>query len=66
MFKGHLEGESISIASIWELSPEDHEKLLIQFGKKEAEIKQTPVPKEVKGADVEELDPAANDDSSGN
>jgi|GEM_PF-5686859 hypothetical protein len=35
-------------------------------GKKKPEIKQMPAPYEVKGADVEELDPAANDDSSGN
>jgi len=30
------------------------------------EIEQTPVPREVKGAEVEELDTAAADDSSGN
>jgi hypothetical protein len=38
---------------------------LIQYGKKEPEIKQAPVPREVKGAEVEELDSAAFDDSSG-
>jgi hypothetical protein len=54
--------ESIRIASIRELSPEEHEHLLIQFGKKEPEIEQTPAPREVKGAEVEELDPAANDE----
>jgi len=58
--------ESIRIASIRELSPEDHEDLLIQFGKKKPEIEQTPAPREVKGAEVEELDTAAADDSSGN
>ncbi len=65
IFDGHSASESIKIASIRELTPEDHEYLLIQYGKKEPEIKQTPVPKEVKGAEVEELDPAANDETSG-
>jgi hypothetical protein len=62
LFKGQFDGESIRIASIRELSPEEHEYLLIQFGKKEPEIRQTPVPKEVKGAEVEELDPDAKRD----
>ena len=66
VFKGHMDNESIRIASIRELSPEDHEDLLIQFGKKEPEIEQTPVPQEVEGAEVEELDTAATDDKSGN
>ena len=61
IFDGHMANESIRIESIRELAPEDHEYLLIQFGKKEPEIEQTPVPREVKGAEVEELDPAAND-----
>jgi hypothetical protein len=66
VFEGHMGGESISIASIRELSSEEHESILIQFGKKKPEIEQTPVPREVKGAEVEELDTAAADDSSGN
>ncbi len=66
VFDGHLGGESIPIASIRELSPEDHEDLLIKFGKKKPEIEQTPAPAEVKGAEVEELDTADTDDSSGN
>jgi hypothetical protein len=65
VFKGHMEGDSISIASIHELSPEEHDSILIRFGKKKPEIEQTPVPREVKGAEVEELDTAAADDSSG-
>jgi len=65
IFNGHMSNESIRIESIRELTPEDHEYLLIQYGKKEPEIKQTPAPQEVKGAEVEELDPAANDESSG-
>jgi hypothetical protein len=66
IFDGQFDGESIRIASIRELSPEEHEDLLIRYGKKQPEIEQTPAPKEVKGAEVEELDPAAKDDSSGN
>ena len=66
VFEGHIDNESIRIASIRELSPDDHEDLLIQFGKKKPRIEQTPVPQEVKGAEVEELDTAATDDKSGN
>jgi hypothetical protein len=66
VFEGHMDNESIRIASIRELGPEDHEDILIQFGKKKPEIEQTPAPQEVKGAEVEELDTAATDDKSGN
>lgn len=61
IFKGHFDGESIRIASVRELSPEEEEDLLIRYGKKEPEIEQTPAPHEVNGAEVEELDPAADD-----
>ena len=50
------ERESVRIRSIRELTPEEEEHLLIRFGKKEPEIELTPVPQEVEGADVEELD----------
>ena len=53
--------EAIQISHIRLLSPEEEEDLLIQFGKKEPEIKQMPAPQEVKGAEVEELDPAASE-----
>lgn len=53
--------EAIRISRIWLLTPEDEETLLIRFGIKEPEIKQTPVPQEVEGAEVEELDPAASE-----
>jgi len=56
MFKDHLDGDSIRIESIRELSPEEEEHLLIRFGKKEPEIEYTPPPQPVKGGDVEELD----------
>jgi hypothetical protein len=61
VFRGHFDGESIRITSIRELTPEEEEDLLIRFGKKEPEIKQTPAPHEVEGAEVEELDPAASE-----
>jgi hypothetical protein len=66
VFQGNMDNESIRIASIRELSPEEYEGLMIQFGKMKPEIEQTPAPREVKGAEVEELDTAAADDSSGN
>lgn len=59
VFGGHTGSDSVRIANIQELSPEEHEDLLIRFGKKEPEFEQTPVPNEVNGAEVEELDPAA-------
>ncbi len=65
VFDGHFNGDSIRIRSIRELSEEEHEDLLIRWGKKEPEIEQGPAPRDVEGAEVEELDPAA-DDSSGN
>ena len=64
LFKGNLDGQSVRIASIRELGPEEEEDLLIRFGKKEPEIEQTPVPQEIKGAEVEELDPGAGERSS--
>ena len=57
LFDGHLDGESIRIESIRGLTPEEEEHLLIRFGKKEPEVEYAPPPREVKGADVEELDP---------
>ena len=66
VFQDTVSMDSIGIMSIRELSPEDHEYLLIQFGKKQPEIEHTPAPREVEGAEVEELDTAANDQSLGN
>ena len=60
-----LGNDTVRIDRIDELSPEDYEDLLIRFGKKEPEIKQLPAPKEVEGAEIEELDPAAEDQPSG-
>jgi hypothetical protein len=49
------------IASIRQLTPEEEENLLIRFGLKEPEVTPVPVPQEVKGADIEELDPDAKE-----
>ena len=56
MFDGTY--DSVRIRSIRLLTPEEEEDLLIRFGKKEPEIKQTPASQDVKGAEVEELDTA--------
>lgn len=48
--------ESIRIAAIRQLTPEEHEELLVRFGKIEPEIEQTPAPVRVDSAEVEELD----------
>lgn len=62
IFDGHFDNEAIRIATIRRLSPEQEEDLLIRYGKKKPEIEHTPVPQDVKGAEVEELDPAADDE----
>ena len=61
VFDGHFDGESIRIASIREISAEEKEDLLIRYGRKKPEYEQAPEPKDIKGADVEELDPDADD-----
>jgi len=48
--------ESIRIAAIRQLTPDEHEALLIRFGKIEPENEQAPAPVRVDGAEVEELD----------
>ena len=66
VFDGQFDrNDSINIRSIRRLDDEQHEALLIEWGKKEPEIKQGPVPQDVEGAEVEELGSAA-DDESGN
>ncbi len=54
-------GGPIRVAAVRRLTPAEEETLLIQFGLKEPEVKPVPVPQEVKGADIEELDPDADD-----
>ena len=50
----------IGIRSIRRLTPEEHEDLLVRFGKnlgeKAPKVEQTPAPESVEGAEVEELD----------
>ena len=48
--------EKIKVFSIRELSPEEHEELLVRFGKKKPEQTQAPEPEDLEGAEVEELD----------
>lgn len=61
-YSDQFDRRSIRIARIRAINKEEREDLLIRFGKKKPEFEQTPAPHEVKGADVEELDPAARDD----
>ena len=48
--------ESIRIASITQLTPEEYEALLVRFGKREPAIEPAPANDEVESAEVEELD----------
>ena len=48
--------ERIKIRSIRQLTPEEHEELLVGFGKKQPAQTQTSEPEDVDGAEVEELD----------
>lgn len=48
--------ERIRIAAIRQLTPEEHDALLVRFGKKEPAIKPAPATKPVESAEVEELD----------
>jgi hypothetical protein len=57
---GFTDSEKVRIERIQALSPEEYEDLLIRYGKIKPEIERTPAPHDVKGADVEELDPAAD------
>ena len=53
---GGMGNERIRIASIRQVSPEELDALLVRFGKKEPAIRPTTAPKEIEGAEVEELD----------
>ena len=57
VFDRREDGGSIRIETIRALTPEEEEHLLIRFGKRKPEIEYTSPPKDVKGADVEELEP---------
>ena len=53
---GSFGPEYVRIRSIRRLVPEEHEDLLIRYGKKKPEVEQTLEPEEMQGAEVEELD----------
>ena len=61
VFNDNAFGLRHRVASIRLLTPEEEEDLLIRFGLKEPEVKKMPVPQEVEGADIEELDPDADE-----
>lgn len=63
VYRGPFGGrtESVLVRDIRLLSAEEEEDLLIRFGKKAPEIERNPAPREVEGAEVEELDPAASE-----
>jgi hypothetical protein len=48
--------DKIQIRSVRQLTPEEYDDLLVRFGKKEPDVKQTPEPVPIEGAEVEELD----------
>jgi hypothetical protein len=48
--------ERVPIRSLSRVTPEEHNELLIRFGKKEPEVKQASDEKDVEAAEVEELD----------
>ena len=48
--------ERIRVRTIRQIDPDEHEDLLVRFGKKEPVDEQAPAEEEVKGAEVEELD----------
>ena len=62
LFEGDFDDEAIRIANIRRLNPDEEDELLIRYGKKEPAIEHTPAPQDVKGAEVEELDPGADDE----
>jgi hypothetical protein len=61
VFDDRSAGGPIRVAAVRQLTPAEEENLLIQFGLKEPEVKPMPVPQEVQGADIEELDPDADE-----
>ena len=61
VFRDGSFADTIRIDSIRELNQGEYEQLMIEFGKMEPEIETQPVPEDVKGAEIEELDPAAAD-----
>ncbi len=48
--------DKIRIRSVRQLTPDEHDDLLVRFGKKEPDVEQAPEPVPIEGAEVEELD----------
>ena len=53
---GNFDPYPARVRSVSRITTEQAEQLLVRYGKKDADEPQTPAPKEVKGAEVEELD----------
>ncbi len=56
----HSALDTVRIQAITRLTEDEHEDILVRFGKKEPSYEQTPAPREVKGAEVEELGQTAD------
>jgi hypothetical protein len=56
VFSGGFNNEAVTIRAISRISSDQAEDLLLRFGKKEPERQHVPAPREVEGAEIEELD----------
>ena len=56
VFHGGFSNEAVTIRAISRISSDQAEDLLLRFGKKEPERQHVPAPREVEGAEIEELD----------
>ena len=56
VFVGGLADNAVSIRAISRLSKDQEEELLVRYGRKEPDQQRIPAPREVKGAEIEELD----------
>lgn len=56
VYDDSLRADSIRIASIRRLTPEQEDNLLVRFGLREPELQEPRQPEAVEGAEVEELD----------
>jgi hypothetical protein len=54
-------GGPIRVAAVRQLTPAQEEALLVRYGLKEPEVKSVTAPWETSGADIEELDPDADE-----
>lgn len=56
VFGGGFANEAVNVRAISRISQEQVEELLVRFGQKEPDQQRVPAPREVKGAEIEELD----------